>query len=1098
MSEEIIDSYVDRQGVASDTDFLEAELKKVVDMFDKVNKMKITLQGSASLKTVAQASEEGFKANERLNQSTKAVINLVKERFATEAKLVTLQTDYAKATAANRVEIQKQNQELKVQAQLQQANTGSIERAQAAVKALTKERNQLNLYTKEGQERQAQLNAQIDKYNNFIKKNVDQLAAQKINVGNYSGAISVLKTSLEDVSRKIDQYNKSGKVNSDVLKALEKEQQILNQLVNNQAAGFANATAEIKENQKALLQMEQAGLSGTQAFEQLSKTTAELKDQVSDLKARTKTLGSDSFVFDSLIQGAQVLAGAYGAAQGAAALFGDENEELQKTFVKLQATMTVIQGLQSVVNGLQKESAFILGIQSAREKALLGFQALRNFVLRGQITATRAATIETNANTAATVATTGATVAATAAMRVFRFALIATGIGAVLVLLTSAASAMSNFGDETKDATEDLDAFNNRLEFTRELLNSNVENLRFEGKIRAEQAKQRGADDTELTRLEIENLKKQKQAFLDNAKIRQEEFDKEVSKTKGFNGEKAKALADEVAASKAAARGIDKEIIVKNEEAKTRAYEKTAAARKKLDDEARKRAEEYAKRERDAQLEILRLGMQDMANYYKEIADDETKSFEQRITALTKYTAQTAALINFENELIQRSADKTPQEKELSESKTVIALRDLKIDSEKKYQAIVTLDFERRKEQGRKELEEFRAREEQKRQIAQNLLDDKTAKEELATMRQFEIDSAGVSAEKRLELEQKLQEEITKIREKAALAALILEENELKRKRVILQLFKQDTSTIDLLITQNEIAQSNLRIANTKRELTEKEKLRNKALDTALLIEQQATELISAIVSGQNTREKNRLQDEIDAIEKRKQAELAANDARVQSDQDRAANATAINIRAQAQREELEQRQRKLDIQRAKFERDMGILQIIVQIGVAIAKQQYAAAALAGVALAKALATPLPGFYKGKSRGQAYEGPALVNDHPDGRTTEVIERADGTLEFPQGRNVVTHVGKNDIVHPDKDRWMAAILGAAHRDAAGGMVMPSQKKEDVVGSQLAIQTRLLKQIAGKKELTLGATDRGMVALWNYGATSTRYIDENTNW
>lgn len=1098
MSEELIDSYVDRSKFASDTDFIEAELKRVVELFDKVNKTKITLQGANSLKGVAAASEEGIKTNARLNESTKAVINLVNQRFASEAKLITLQSDYAKATAANRVEIQKQNAELKTQAQLQAANTGSIERAQAAVKALTKERNQLNLYTKEGQERQAQLNAQIDKYNNFIKKNVDQLAAQKINVGNYSGAISVLKTSLDEVSKRIDQYNKSGKVNADVLKSLEREQKILNQLVNSQAAGFANATAEIRENQKALLQMEQAGLSGTRAFKELAEATGKLKDDVSDLKARTKTLGSDTFVFDSLIQGAQALAGAYGVAQGAAALFGEENEDLQKTFVKLQAIMTVIQGLQAVVNASQKESALILGIQAAKEKVLLGFQALRNFVLRGQITATRAATVETNANTAATVATTGATVAATAAARAFRFALIATGIGAILILLTSAASAMTSFGDETKEASENLDDFNNRLEFTKELLNSSVDNIKFEGKIRQEQAKQRGASDAELTRQEIENLNKQRQAFLDNAKERQAEFDKELAKGKEFSAEKAKALNDELTANKLAANSIQREIVIKNEEAKTKAYEKTAAARKKLADEAAKRAEEYAKRELEAQIEIQRFSLETYKDYHKGVLDDENKTFAERINALNKFNKLSKALIDFENNLVQKDPKKTPKEKELADNRAIVATYNLKASAEKTFQALVDQNFEKRKEQGRKELDEYRAREEQKRQIAKNILDNQTEQEELALKAKFEIESAGASADQRLKLEEKLQEQITELRQKAALAALILEENELKRKRVLLQLFKQDTSAIDLLITQNEIAQSNIRIANTKKELDEKQKLRNAALDTAVLVETQVTEIISAIVSGQNTKEKNRVQDEIDAIEKRKNAELKANDARVQSDQDRAANAISINAKAQAKREELELRQRKLDQQRAKFERDLGILQIIIQIGVAIAKQQYAAAALAGAALIKALATPLPRFYRGKSKGQAYEGPAMVNDHPDGRTTEVIERADGSLEFPSGRNVVTHVGKNDIVHPDKDAWMNAVLGAAHRDANSGIRMTPAKQEDKVGTQLEMQTRLLRQIAGKPVSKTYASDRGMEQVWRWGANQVKYVEQNTNW
>ena len=182
MSEELIDQYVDRGKFSSDTEFIKAEIKEVLDAYEKVKSVKINIQGASSTKGVAAASEEGIKANARLNESTKAVISLVNQRFATEAKLITLQTDYAKATAANRVEIQKQNAELKNQAQLQAASTGSLEKARASVKALRTEQEGLNLFTAEGQKRNAELITQIDKYNAFIKKNSDALAQQKINV----------------------------------------------------------------------------------------------------------------------------------------------------------------------------------------------------------------------------------------------------------------------------------------------------------------------------------------------------------------------------------------------------------------------------------------------------------------------------------------------------------------------------------------------------------------------------------------------------------------------------------------------------------------------------------------------------------------------------------------------------------------------------------------------------------------------------------------------------------------------------------------------------------------------------------------------------
>ena len=69
----------------------------------------------------------------------------------------------------------------------------SIDNARASVKQLTIERNKLDLSTTEGKKKQKELNASIDEHNEFIKENVDQYQQQKINIGNYSSALSGLK-----------------------------------------------------------------------------------------------------------------------------------------------------------------------------------------------------------------------------------------------------------------------------------------------------------------------------------------------------------------------------------------------------------------------------------------------------------------------------------------------------------------------------------------------------------------------------------------------------------------------------------------------------------------------------------------------------------------------------------------------------------------------------------------------------------------------------------------------------------------------------------------------------------------------------------------
>ena len=286
MADELIEHYVDRAKFGSDTEFVLAEIKQAETAIKQINESLGKVKGATGIKGAAEGAELGIKANARLVESVKAVNKVITDRFAAEAKLAAAQSDYAKQTAVTRLELQKQNKELKTQAELQLANTGSIERARAAVKKLTDERNKLNLFTEEGRKRQAQLNEQIDKYNNFIKKNVDSLAQQKINIGNYSGAVVILKKSFDEVVSKIDQFNKEGNDNKEVLEQLTREYNLLNKLVNSQEAGFANATQEIRANQRALLDLEAAGLSNTESFRQLEKATGELQDQLGDLKAR--------------------------------------------------------------------------------------------------------------------------------------------------------------------------------------------------------------------------------------------------------------------------------------------------------------------------------------------------------------------------------------------------------------------------------------------------------------------------------------------------------------------------------------------------------------------------------------------------------------------------------------------------------------------------------------------------------------------------------------------------------------------------------------------------------------------------------------------
>jgi hypothetical protein len=122
-----------------------------------------------------------------------------------------------------------------------------------------------------------------------------------------------------------------------------------------------------------------------------------LKDQIGDTSQRIKTLASDTVRIDTVVSAVQGITAGFQIAQGAAALFGSENEDLQKSLLKVQGAMALATGVQQVANLLNKDSILITQGQAAAQ---------------------------------ALYAT--AVGASTGAMKAFRIALLATGIGAAI------------------------------------------------------------------------------------------------------------------------------------------------------------------------------------------------------------------------------------------------------------------------------------------------------------------------------------------------------------------------------------------------------------------------------------------------------------------------------------------------------------------------------------------------------------------------------------------------------------------------------------------------------------------------------------------
>jgi hypothetical protein len=146
-----------------------------------------------------------------------------------------------------------------------------------------------------------------------------------------------------------------------------------------------------------------------------AKRAADLKDRIGDAKALTDAFNPDA-KFKAVASSLAGVAGGFSALQGAMALFGNENKDVEKALLKVNAAMALSQGLQSV--GESVDSFKQLG---AVIKSTTTFQELNNAATK------TAATVQKAFGVSVDTTSKG--------FNVLKGAIVATGIGALVVAL---------------------------------------------------------------------------------------------------------------------------------------------------------------------------------------------------------------------------------------------------------------------------------------------------------------------------------------------------------------------------------------------------------------------------------------------------------------------------------------------------------------------------------------------------------------------------------------------------------------------------------------------------------------------------------------
>lgn len=127
--------------------------------------------------------------------------------------------------------------------------------------------------------------------------------------------------------------------------------------------------AEIANLSITLGALEKAGHKGTDQFKMLEAQmlrlrgeAGELEDTLGDVSDEVRRSGSDTSGLDKTVGAVQAVGGAFQAVMGVQALFGSENEDLQKTLVKLNAIMAITTGAQQFFSEALKKDSLLYPI----------------------------------------------------------------------------------------------------------------------------------------------------------------------------------------------------------------------------------------------------------------------------------------------------------------------------------------------------------------------------------------------------------------------------------------------------------------------------------------------------------------------------------------------------------------------------------------------------------------------------------------------------------------------------------------------------------------------------------------------------------------
>jgi DNA repair exonuclease SbcCD ATPase subunit len=1021
--EDLIREYVDRNGFSSDTKFVLDELNKIWAAYQQLDKFKLSLDKNSGLAQVTILAKQAGEEFTKLNTSTERLAESTKKQASANNQLNSSQKDLLELSARNSIATKQLTDERKkleaayksgavtldqytkeladikdkqtaLSVSSQQVNTAlkNIEKeAQAAEGSLEQLRAQLNLATQAFDKMSASEKAsstgrelfnKINSLTQVISAEEQATGRFQRNVGNYVGSAKIIVDALERSRTKVIEVGRAFGQTSPEAAAARKEFEALDRLTGdpqflNVASKFGDTNKELKFFQKQLNQLEDAGLKNSQVYTDVQQRLAKLTDQLGDTRAEIKALSSDTRSFDLFAGSVSFAADTFQAAAGAAVLFGASEEDAAKATKVLIAVQSVANGVKGIATELTTKGtaanilyAKVQGIVAvatdSSAKATVRLAAAGKLLLGAGLIGLIGYLVVKFGQFNKTMSDTERQSKLLSAVNKD----LAQSAGQEIAKLDVLRKVIENTNIPIKERKKAVDEIQDQYP---EYFKNIKDEILLQGKAKSaydatkdailETAKTRAIENklAELSSKELEALQKKEDLKTEQRENEQRKKRADAIKAKNKDDKEARGL-EQFAAI---AEGTD---LVSSLDDVNKDLEKIAKDREFLLDQIKKPdvkkpgkgdsgkdAKQAADKELQVQFNLLKLGLQQIVDFNKEIVDDETKTAEQRLIALQKYYIAKNQIVDAQANLDKALGKKTSSE-------------------------ILLIDRQRADERLR---------------ISREVVD-----------KSAEIQKNGIAAG--------------------------------------LQLSKDEKDHLDKLgedFLKKVKERTDKEIEEAKRALDAKKEVADKERELIKQLYDELTQTVTTFLTAGIEKQKNKIQEEIDALDEKKAKEIEVANQTIANEQDKAAAIAVIEARTAAQKEALEKKKRQLDQQAAKFEKAAQIIKILGDTATAevealkyLGNPATAAAypviaaligAIGAAQLARVIATPIPKYAEGKNVNDAYGGPAIVGD---GGKRELIIRENGAMELTGSKPELTYVRPKDIILPDAA--MALNMGMA--------------------------------------------------------------------